>query len=343
MSTTDEGTCVVSMGTVLVTGGAGYVGSHACKALARAGYTPVTYDNLGSGHRWAVRWGVLEVGDILDIHRLNEVFKKYRPIAIMHFAAAALVGESMAVPSLYYRNNVAGALNLLDTARLHEVGSFIFSSTCATYGAPDQVPIREDAPQRPVNPYGASKLMVERMLADYEMAYGIRYATLRYFNAAGADPDGEVGECRIVETHLIPLMLDAILGRCPPLQIMGTDYPTPDGTAIRDFIHVTDLANAHVAALQHLLAGQASITCNLGTGVGYSVREVISAARSVTNRKVPHSFGDRRPGDPPELVAHPQRALDVLGISLPHSTDINQIIGDAWSWHCGGRSARLAL
>jgi UDP-glucose-4-epimerase GalE len=328
--------------TILVTGGAGYVGSHACKALARAGYTPITYDNFQSGNQWAVRWGPSEFGDILDIDRLNEVCKRYAPIAIMHFAASALVGESTASPSLYYRNNVTGALNLLDAARLHGIESFIFSSTCATYGIPDQVPIREDAPQRPVNPYGASKLMVERMLADYEVAYGIHYAALRYFNAAGADPDGEIGESRVVETHLIPLMLDAILGRRPALRIMGTDYPTPDGTAIRDFIHVADLAGAHVTALQHLLAGKASIACNLGTGIGYSVREMISLVRSVTDREVPYIVGPRRAGDPPELVAHPQRALDVLRLTLPHSIDVSRIIKDAWSWHVKGLLTHLA-
>lgn len=332
----------MSDGHVLVTGGAGYVGSHACKALARAGYVPVTYDNFVSGNRWAVRWGPLEFGDILNVGRLNEVCRAYRPVAIMHFAASALVGESVAAPSLYYHNNVVGALNLLEAARLHDIRNFVFSSTCATYGIPDQLPIREDALQHPVNPYGASKLMVERMLADYEVAYGIRYAALRYFNAAGADPDGEIGECRTVETHLIPLMLDAILGRCPPLRIMGTDYPTPDGTAIRDFVHVADLADAHIAALQHLLAGQASIACNLGTGLGHSVRDVIRAAQSVTAREVPHVVGPRRPGDPPELVAHPQRAFDVLQVTLRRSADLKQIISDAWAWHQMGMSAHLA-
>ena len=326
---------------VLVTGGAGYVGSHACKALARAGYVPVTYDNLVSGNRWAVRWGPLEFGDILNMGRLNEVCRSCRPVAIMHFAASALVGESMTAPSLYYHNNVVGALNLLEAARLNDIRNFVFSSTCATYGIPDHLPIREDAPQRPVNPYGASKLMVERMLADYEAAYGMRYAALRYFNAAGADPDGEIGECRIVETHLIPLMLDAILGRCPPLRVMGADYSTPDGTAIRDFIHVADLADAHIAALQHLLAGRASVACNLGTGFGHSVRDVIRAAQSVTAREVPHVMGPRRPGDPPELVAHPQRALDILQVTLPRSADIKQIISDAWAWHRTGMSTRL--
>lgn len=327
--------------TVLVTGGAGYVGSHACKALARAGYRPVTYDNLSIGNRWAVRWGPLEPGDILDVARLSEVFKKHRPVAAMHFAAFALVGESMAAPSLYYRNNVAGAINLLDAARLNDVQAIVFSSTCAIYGIPDELPIKEDTPQRPVNPYGASKLMVERILADYEAAYGMRYAALRYFNAAGADHEGEIGECRSVETHLVPLVLDAILGRRPPLRVLGTDYPTPDGTAIRDYIHVTDLAEAHVAALRHLLAGRASLACNLGTGRGHSVREVIAAAETVTGRVVPYSRGPRRPGDPPVLFADPDLAREVLGLTPTRSADLTRIVRDAWAWHLNGIPARV--
>lgn len=319
-------------GKVLVTGGAGYVGSHACKALATAGYTPVTYDNLSIGNRWAVRWGPLELGDILDSNRVNEVVRRHRPVAIMHFAALALVGESMQEPSLYYRNNVAGAVNLLDVARAHDIGAFVFSSTCATYGVPDEVPIREDVPQRPVNPYGASKLMVERILADYEMAYGIRYAALRYFNAAGADPDGEIGECRAVETHLIPLMLDAILGIRPPLNILGTDYSTPDGTAVRDYVHVVDLVDAHVAALTQLLDGGRSLALNLGVGNGHSVREVIDIGQSVTGRLVPSQEAPRRPGDPPALVADPEAAHRALGWSARRS-DLPSIIGSAWRWH----------
>ncbi len=316
---------------VLVTGGAGYIGSHACKALAAAGYLPVTFDNLSTGNRWAVRWGPLEVGDILDMNRVSEAFKKHRPVAVMHFAALALVGESMQEPGLYYRNNVTGTINLLDAARARDVSAFVFSSTCATYGIPETVPIREDAPQRPVNPYGASKLMVERILADYDMAYGIRYAALRYFNAAGADPEGEIGEARVVETHLIPLMLDAILGLAPPLVVMGTDYPTPDGTAVRDYIHVADLAEAHVAALQRLLAGGASLKANLGTGAGWSVKEIVAAAEAITGRKVPLTYGPRRPGDPPSLVA------DVTGpCPIPRATrhsSLETIIGSAWRWH----------
>jgi len=323
----------MSRGVILVTGGAGYIGSHVCKALAKAGYLPVTYDNLTTGNRWAVRWGPLELGDILDVSRLSEVCEKHRPVAAMHFAALAIVSDSVKEPSLYYRNNVVGAVNLLDAARVHDISGIVFSSTCAIYGVPDELPIRENMPQRPINPYGATKLMVERILADYERAYAIRYAALRYFNAAGGDPEGEIGECRPVETHLIPLMLEAILGRRPPLRISGADYPTPDGTAIRDYIHVADLADAHVAALRHLLAGRASLTCNLGTGRGHSVREVIAAARSITGREVPHSIGPRRLGDPPELFAHPGRARELLGFTLTHSDDLTRIIESAWAWH----------
>ncbi len=318
---------------VLVTGGAGYVGSHACKALARAGYVPITYDNLVTGNRWAVRWGALEEGDILDPARLGAVMQAHRPVAVMHFAAFALVGESMAEPARYYRNNVVGALNVLDAARDAGVSSFVFSSTCATYGIPETVPIPEDAPQKPVNPYGASKLMIERALADYDMAYGLRYASLRYFNAAGADPECELGEARVVETHLIPLMLDAILGVRPPLKIFGSDYPTPDGTAVRDYIHVCDLANAHVAALGRLLDGSRSLSLNLGTGRGYSVREVIACAERVTGRKVPVEMAPRRPGDPPALVADPGRSLDILGVAPSYSLSLDRIIETAWAWH----------
>jgi UDP-arabinose 4-epimerase len=328
--------------TVLVTGGAGYVGSHACKALAAAGYEPITYDNFMAGNRWAVRWGPLEFGDIQDVSRLSEVCARYRPLAIMHFAASALVGESVSAPALYYRNNVAGAFNLLEVARLHGITNFVFSSSCATYGVPKVIPIPDDAPQLPVNPYGASKLMVERMLADYDKAYNMRYAALRYFNAAGADPDGEIGERRDVETHLIPLMLDAILGKRPPLRILGTDYPTPDGTAIRDYVHVTDLATAHVRALQYLIEKESSLVCNLGSGLGYSVREVMAAAESVTGHEVPHILGARRAGDPPQLVSISQRSAQMLGLTMPLSANIHKIVADAWSWHKFGLPTRQA-
>jgi UDP-arabinose 4-epimerase len=328
------------MSVIIVTGGAGYVGSHACKELSGAGYLPVVYDNLSTGNRWAVRYGPLEIGDILDLARLHEVFRKYHAVAVMHFAASALVGESMLEPARYYRNNLVGTINLLDTIRAHDIGAIVFSSSCATYGTPEKVPITEDAPQRPVNPYGASKLMVERVLADYEMSYGLRYACLRYFNAAGADPAGEIGEHRAVETHLLPLLLDAVLGARPPLTVFGTDYPTPDGTAIRDYIHVSDLAAAHVVALRHLLGDGHSLRLNLGTGDGHSAREVISCAERVTGRSVPHVFAPRRPGDPPELVADPRRSIVLLQLELQHSHSLENIIASAWEWH---RRKRFAV
>lgn len=328
-------------GTVLVTGGAGYIGSHACKALAAAGYRPVTYDNLSLGNRWAVRWGPLEHGDILDVHRLNEVFNTYRPVGVLHFAALALVGESMEAPSLYYRTNVTGAVHLLDACRTHKVPAFVFSSTCAIYGVPGRLPIAEETDRQPINPYGASKLMVERILDDYDMAYGLRHIALRYFNAAGADSDGELGEAREIETHLVPLALDAILGRRPPLRIFGDDYPTTDGTAVRDYIHVTDLAEAHVRALNLLLEGKGpSRKLNLGTGDGFSVRQVLDAAAAVAGRPVPHSIAPRRPGDPPELVADPRTALALLGDDLTARSSIENVVGTAWAWRVGGSRPR---
>ena len=316
---------------VIVTGGAGYVGSHACKALAAAGYTPVTYDNMSIGNRWAVKWGPLELGDILDSNRVNEVYAKYKPIATMHFAAFALVGESMQEPSIYYRNNVNGTLNLLDACRLHGVSAFVFSSTCATYGEPDLLPINESTAQNPVNPYGASKLMVERILSDYQMAYNISFAALRYFNAAGADPDCEIGECRVVETHLIPLLLQA-MDTQKSIKVFGEDYPTPDGTAVRDYIHAKDLADSHVRALEHLMGGSESIKVNLGTGVGYSVKQVIDTAESITGLKAIIENHPRRPGDPPELVADNTKQLNTfdLGREMYGLTDILQ---HAWAWH----------
>ena len=326
----------MSQGTVLVTGGAGYIGSHACKALAAAGYRPVTNDNLSIGNRWAVRWGPLERGDILDAARLHEAFKLHRPVGVLHFAALALVGESMQAPGLYYRTNVTGAVNLLDACRIHDAPAFVFSSTCAVYGTPERMPIAEDAAPRPINPYGASKLMVERILDDYDMAYGLRHVALRYFNAAGADPEGEIGEARDVETHLVPLALDAVLGRRPALQVFGDDYPTPDGTAVRDYIHVSDLAEAHVRALGLLLDGGPSRKLNLGTGHGYSVRQVLDAAAAVTGRPVPHGLAPRRPGDPPELVADPRAAFALLGQDLTARSGLARIVETAWAWHAAG-------
>jgi UDP-arabinose 4-epimerase len=322
----------VSGKTVLVTGGAGYVGAHACKALAAAGYAPVVYDNLGHGHEQAVQWGPLERGDIADRARLDEVFDRHRPDAVMHFAAFIAVGESVSDPGKYYRNNVAGTLNLLQAMVDHKVGRFVFSSTAAIFGTPEKVPISEDEPQTPINPYGRSKLMVEQMLADMEQAHGLKAVMLRYFNAAGASPDGEIGECHDPETHLIPLALDAAAGKGPALTVFGEDYPTPDGTCIRDYIHVGDLADAHVRALDYLTKNGATRGFNLGTGAGVSVREILDAIERVTGRPVPHLFGPRREGDPPVLVSDPSRAGSELGWS-PAMSDIDTIIATAWAWH----------
>jgi len=318
--------------TILVTGGAGYIGSHACKALARAGHRPVTYDNLVYGHREAVRWGPLVEADLADSDHLADTFQRYDIAAVMHFAAFAYVGESVIKPEAYFQNNVTNSLKLLEAMRAHDVRRIVFSSTCATYGIPDQVPVSESAFQRPVNPYGESKLMVERMLQWYGSAHGFTHATLRYFNAAGADPEGEIGEDHQPETHLIPLVLEAALGNRAQIDVFGTDYQTPDGTAIRDFIHVQDLAEAHVKALDRLLAGGLSLTLNLGTGVGHTVREVIAAAERITGHRIPRREGPRRPGDPPVLVADASRAREVLGWT-PALSDLDTIIRTAWAWH----------
>jgi UDP-arabinose 4-epimerase len=319
--------------SVLVTGGAGYVGSHACKALAQSGYLPVAYDNLSRGHRAAVRWGPLVEGDTADRARLRAAIEQYRIGAVLHFAAFAYVGESVADPALYYRNNLVGSLALLDAMRASGIDKIVFSSTCATYGIPETVPIPESARQAPVNPYGETKLAVERALQWYE-AHGLRSVSLRYFNAAGADRDGEIGENHDPETHLIPLVLQAALGERPFVEVYGTDYPTPDGTAIRDYVHVADLAAAHVLALDHLIAGGGSLVLNLGTGGGHSVREVIAAAERVSGRKVRHRAAPRRPGDPPVLVADARLAAERLGWR-PRSSDLDTIIGTALAWHLG--------
>jgi UDP-glucose-4-epimerase GalE len=317
---------------ILVTGGAGYVGSHACKALAAAGFVPVTFDNLGRGHRAAVRWGPLVEGDLHDRESLAGALRQHKPAAVMHFAAFAYVGESVGDPELYYRNNVGGTLALLSAMREAKIGRIVFSSTCATYGDPDSVPIGESAPQRPVNPYGETKLAIEHALRWYGGAYGLRSVALRYFNAAGADLDGEIGEDHDPETHLIPLVVRAALGQAGPIGIFGTDYPTADGTAVRDYIHVADLADAHVRALGYLGAGGDSAAFNLGTGRGNSVREVIAAVEQAAGRAVPQREAPRRPGDPPELVADPARAEAVLGWRPRHS-DLPTIVGSALRWH----------
>jgi UDP-glucose-4-epimerase GalE len=315
---------------VLVTGGAGYIGSHACKALAAKGYVPVAYDNLSRGNRWAVKWGPLEQGDIGDASRVTAVLEKYRPVALMHFAAFAYVGESVEQPLLYYRNNFVGTATLLKAVIEFHCVPVVFSSTCATYGIPERIPIAEDHPQRPINPYGHSKLFVERMLADLQAAHGLPWIALRYFNAAGADPDGEIGEVHDPETHLIPLVIAATRGGAP-IRIFGDDYETPDGTCVRDYIHVSDIADAHVRALNHLLKGGESCAFNLANARGHSVREVIAATEKVCGRMVPSEIAGRRPGDPPVLVGDAGRAHARLGWQ-PARSDLEIQIEDALKW-----------
>ena len=318
--------------SVLVTGGAGYIGSHACKVLARAGYRPVVFDNLSRGHREVVRWGPLVEGDLADRARLAAALEQNQVSAVMHFAAYAYVGESVADPGMYYRNNLGGTLSLIEAMRESGVDRIVFSSTCATYGTPDSVPIQETAQQLPVNPYGETKLAIERALHWYGQAYGLRSVSLRYFNAAGADPDRETGELHEPETHLVPLVLQTALGQRPQIDIYGTDYPTPDGTAIRDYIHVQDLADAHLRALEHLGAGGASAALNLGTGHGHSVREVVRVAEAISGRRIPCRETARRLGDPPVLVADPRLAAEVLGWR-PRMSDLDTIIRTALAWH----------
>lgn len=323
------------MSHVLVTGGAGYIGSHACKALRDAGFIPVTYDNLVTGWEDAVKFGPFERGDLMDRARLDEVLAHYQPIAIMHFAALSQVGESMKEPGRYWRNNVLGSLTLIEAAVAAGCLDFVFSSTCATYGDQDNVVLDEESAQHPVNAYGASKRAIEDILRDFEAAYGLRHVIFRYFNVAGADPEGEVGEFHQPETHLIPLMLDAIAGKRDALTVHGTDYDTPDGTCIRDYVHVCDLVDAHVLGLKWLREGKGSRVFNLGTGSGFSVREVIAHSRAVTNQAVPHVDGPRRPGDCTKLVSGSTRAEAELGWRPTRST-LETMITDAWRWHQTG-------
>ncbi len=329
--------------TILVTGGAGYIGSQTCKALAAAGYMPVVYDNMEYGHEWAVKWGPLERGDLNDRTHLDAVMAEYRPSGVLHFAAYAYVGESVRHPAKYYRNNVVGTLSLLESMCAFGIDCLVFSSTCAIYGVPDCLPITESHPKNPVNPYGATKLAVERMLHDFRGGDGLRSYALRYFNAAGADPEGEIGEVHEPETHLIPLVLDAAAGISGPIRVFGNDYDTPDGTCIRDYIHVTDLAEAHVLALGKLLGGEPGGALNLGTGEGHSVLEVIDTARTVTGRDIKVEMVSRRLGDPAQLVAGAECASKEIGWK-PTRSSLRVQIEDAWRWHqkindatfCGG-------
>jgi UDP-arabinose 4-epimerase len=317
--------------SVLVTGGAGYIGSHACKALALAGRRPIAYDNLVYGHGSAVKWGPFVHGDILDRERLEWAFREHRITAVMHFAAYAYVGESVGDPAKYYRNNVTGALTLLDAMRARGVSKFVFSSSCATYGVPSTPLIAETHAQAPVNPYGRSKLMIEQALSDYGLAYGLSSVALRYFNAAGADPDGEIGETHDPETHLIPLVLQTAAGLRSQITVFGDDYDTPDGTCLRDYIHVSDLAQAHVLALESLTGTGGVTPYNLGVGKGFSVQEIIAAAREITGRPIQVEMGARRAGDPPALVADASAARRGLGWTPQHS-GMEEMIASAWRW-----------
>ena len=324
-----------SKGAVLVTGGAGYIGSHACKVLAEQGYLPVAVDNLSTGWAQAVKFGPLEQIDLADRAALDAVFARYNPIAVMHFAAFSQVGESMTHPGKYWRNNILGSLTLVEAAIAAGCLDFIFSSTCATYGAQDGVTLTEDSPQEPINAYGASKRAVEDMLRDFTASDGLRTVVFRYFNVAGADPDGLIGECHRPETHLIPVMLEAIDGQRPELIIYGQDYDTPDGTCVRDYVHVVDLVEAHVLGLEWLLAGKENAVFNLGTGSGFTVTEVLAHAKAATGHPVPHRFGPRRAGDAGSLVADSQRAMTLLGWE-PKRSSLKVMIRDAWNWHKKG-------
>jgi UDP-glucose 4-epimerase len=318
---------------ILVCGGAGYIGAHMCKILAEAGHDVTVFDNLSTGHREAVRWGELIVGDLLNPDDVERAVGAAAHDAVMHFSAKALVGESVARPDYYYRNNVVGTMHLLDAMIVHGVRKFIFSSTAATFGVPQYSPIDELHPQQPINPYGQSKLMVERMLADYDQAFGLRSVCLRYFNAAGADPDGTLGENHDPETHLIPNVLRAVLNPSgSPLRVFGDDYPTPDGTCVRDYIHVSDLCAAHLCALDHLMRDGNSDAFNLGNGTGFSVLDVIRTASEVTGSKIPFEVVERRPGDPPVLVASSKKAARVLDWK-PRHAELAHIIETAWRWH----------
>ncbi len=320
------------MKTILVTGGAGYIGSHTCKALAKIGILPVTYDNLSTGHESAVKWGPLVIGDLQDRKRLDWAFKEYKPEGVLHFAASALVIESLQDPGKYYDNNVNGSISLLRTMVENKVPYLVFSSTCATYGHPQFSPITEEHPQNPISPYGRSKLMVEQIIRDFETIHNVKAACLRYFNAAGADRSLEIGENHTPETHLIPSLIEAALGKRKELVIYGNDFPSIDGSAIRDYIHVEDLAIAHVKAIQWLFTNQKSITLNLGTGTGSSVLQILEAVQSLSQNPIPIRFEKKRPGEPSHLIADNKKAKELLSWEAEVSS-LSQIVETAWNWH----------
>lgn len=320
------------MENILVIGGAGYIGSYVCKYLVKNGYRPIILDNLISGHRQAVKWGPFIKGSMGDLKLLKRIFEKYQVAGVMHFAAFCYVGESVREPAKYYQNNVADNVTLLQAIVENNISNFIFSSSCVIYGEPIEVPINEQHPQNPINPYGRTKLIVEQIMEDFKIAYGLKYISLRYFNAAGAEPNGQLGEDHKPETHLIPLVLQTALGRQEAIYIFGDDYPTRDGTCIRDYIHIDDLAQAHLLALERLLNGLSGETYNLGNGDGYSVKEVIEVARSVTGKPIPSKIVKRRLGDPAVLISSSQKAIKELGWK-PQFPELHTIIDTAWKWH----------
>lgn len=317
---------------ILVTGGAGYIGSHVCKELARSGYFPITYDNLSTGHSYSVKWGPLINADLADRKVLDQAFTEYKPKAVIHFAGSSMLMESIHEPHTYYRNNLSHSLNLMEAMKEHEVNSLVFSSSCATYGIPKKIPITETEPQRPINPYGRSKWMIEQILNDFEDAYSMHSISLRYFNAAGADFASEIGEHHDHETHIVPLVLFTAMGIKDQVTIYGTDFPTPDGTAIRDFIHVTDLACAHVSALKWVMEHQKSSAINLGTSKGFSVKQIIQSIEKFTGKLIPFIAEKRRKGEPPILVADNEKAYRLLNWK-PKDSDLMKIIESAWGWH----------
>lgn len=317
---------------ILIVGGAGYIGSHVNKALNEAGYETLILDNLSYGHKESIKWGTFVKCDLADVNKVDEIFTKYDITAVMHFSSFIDVGESVTNPEKYYYNNVVNTMNLLHVMLKHDVKKFIFSSTCATYGIPQKIPLVEDHPQNPINPYGMTKLMVEKILHDYDEAYGLKSVILRYFNASGADKTAEIGEWHNPETHLIPLILDAALGKREDIKIFGTDYDTPDGTCIRDYIHVTDLADAHIRSLKYLEDNNESNQFNLGNGLGFSVREVIESVKNVTGRDFKVTETTRREGDPAILIGSSEKANKILGWN-PQYTNIDQIVETAWKWH----------